>query len=595
MFDSGAADSLGGSPRARGWRALAAIWRIPTLVVAVITALVLLPGLGAAPWLDPPEGFHAEIAHEMSESGDWITPRLNGIRYFSKPPLAYWLMQLSFLPAGVTPFAARLWPALAAVGAAVLAARVGAMLRSPRLGVLAGLMTGLNLGVFVFARIVKPDMLLILCVMAAFTGLVAAYTTDRRWPLGVFYGALGVAVIAKDILGAMGPLAITAAFLWLRGERSVRRWAPWWGVALFLAPWVPWYLAVELRNPGFLWFTLVDVHLLAFAGARAFPDEDVPLGTLEFLAVTVAAFLPWSLAAPLGALRVFRRGPADRPAAAWRLQAFWALVVIGVFAVSRFKLAHYALPAFPALALLAARAWDDAIGRGVGVRRLLVPASALFALLAVTFLAAIAGVLPLTREAITSADLATRNASVHGRGLEGDPLGMPLGALPPLVVVLSLAALALAAAAWRRAAAAGAVVVICATAVVLFVSGLGLEGYARVRSAAVIEDALLERLGPDDVVVHEGALENSASLLLRLRRHVPVVDGLQSNLAYGAMFPDAGSLIWDRAKLAQVWAVRPVFLVSVVAPERSAVRELQPVMLVATGAGRRLYTNVVHR
>jgi hypothetical protein len=172
---------------------------------------------------------------------------------------------------------------------------------------------------------------------------------------------------------------------------------------------------------------------------------------------------------------------------------------------------------------------------------------------------------------------------------------MPLGALPPLVVVLSLAALALAAAAWRRAAAAGAVVVICATAVVLFVSGLGLEGYARVRSAAVIEDALLERLGPDDVVVHEGALENSASLLLRLRRHVPVVDGLQSNLAYGATFPDAGSLIWDRAKLAQVWAVRPVFLVSVVAPERSAVRELQPVMLVATGAGRRLYTNVVHR
>ena len=65
MFDSGAADSLGGSLRAPGRRALAAIWRIPTLVVAVITALVQLPGLGAAPWLDPPEGFHAEARYAV--------------------------------------------------------------------------------------------------------------------------------------------------------------------------------------------------------------------------------------------------------------------------------------------------------------------------------------------------------------------------------------------------------------------------------------------------------------------------------------------------------------------------------------------------
>jgi hypothetical protein len=97
------------------------------------------------------------------------------------------------------------------------------------------------------------------------------------------------------------------------------------------------------------------------------------------------------------------------------------------------------------------------------------------------------------------------------------------------------------------------------------------------------------------VVVHEGALENSASMLLRLRRPVPVVDGLESNLAFGATFPDARPLIWDRATLAEVWAVRPVFLVSVVAPERSVARELRPVTLVATGAGRRLYTNFAHR
>ena len=576
-------------------RAVQAALRAPALVVAVTVALVVLPGLGAGPWLNPPEGFHAEIAHEMSRSGDWITPRLNGIRYFSKPPLPYWLMQVSFTVEGATPLAARLWPALAAVGAAALTARMGTLLGGPRLGLLAGLMAGLNLGVFVFARIVKPDMLLVLCITAAFTGFIEAYVTRRRWPLGVFYGALGVAVIAKDFLGALGPLVAVAAFLWWVGERSIRTWLPWWGIALFLVPWVPWYLAVEAQNPGFLWFTVVDVHLLNFTGRRAFPDEDVPLGTLEFLGVTFVAFLPWSLAAPLGLRRALARGPAGPPASMWRFQAGWALAVIALFTLSRFKLPHYAFPAFPALALLAARAWDEAIDRGVAVRRLLAPPAVLFGLLAIAVVAAIGDVLPFAREAIESADVTARNATAQGRGLERDALGMPLTALPGLAAAMSLAAVGLALAAWKRAVAVGALIVFCGTAAFLFVSGKGLEGFARARSATGVEEALLQRLAPDDVVVHEGPLENSASLLLRLGRPVPVVDGLQSNLAFGATFPDARPLIWDRARLAEAWASRPVFLVSVVAPERSAARELRPVTLLVAGAGRRLYTNVGHR
>jgi 4-amino-4-deoxy-L-arabinose transferase-like glycosyltransferase len=576
-------------------RAVQAALRAPSAVVALTVALMVLPGLGMGPWLNPPEGFHAEIAHEMSRSGDWITPRLNGIRYFSKPPLPYWLMQVSFAADGATPFAARLWPALAAVGAAALTARMGTMLGGPRLGILAGLMTGLNLGVFVFARITKPDMLLVLCITAAFAGFSAAYTTRRRWPLGVFYGALGVAVIAKDLLGALGLLVAAAAFLWWVGERSIRTWVPWWGVALLLAPWLPWYLAVEAQNPGFLWFTIVDVHLLNFAGRRAFPDEDVPLGTLEFLGVTIVAFLPWSLAAPLGARRALGRGPADPLASMWRFQACWALAVIALFALSRFKLPHYAFPAFPALALLAARAWDEAIEGGAAARRLLAPAAVLFALLAVAVVAAIADVLPFTREAIESADVAARNATAQGRGLERDALGMPLTALPGLAAAMTLAALGLAVAAWKRAAAMGTLIVLCGTAAFLFVSGKGLEGFARARSATVIEEALLQRLAPDDVVAHEGPLENSASLLLRLGRHVPVVDGLQSNLAFGATFPEARPLIWDRARLAEAWKSRTVFLVSVVAPDRSVARELRPVTLLAAGGGRRLYTNSAHR
>jgi 4-amino-4-deoxy-L-arabinose transferase-like glycosyltransferase len=578
------------------WRALQVALRHPAAVVAVVVAVVLLPGLGSAPWLDPPEGFHAEIAYEMARNGDWITPRLNGIRYFSKPPLPYWLMQASFAVLGPTPLAARLWPALGALGAAVLTARVGASLGGPRLGLLAGLMTGLNLGVFVFARIVKPDMLLLLCVTVAFTALVSVLTTRRRWPLAVFYLALGVAVIAKDILGALGPLAAAAGCLWLAGERSIRRWAPWWGIALFLAPWLPWYLAVEVRNPGFLWYTIVDVHLLTFTHQRAFPDEDVPLGTLEFLAVTAVAFLPWALALPFGAARLVRHRDADAGiAAGWRLHALWAVLVIGVFAVSRFKLPHYGFVAFPALALLAARAWDAALDGRTETRHLLVPGSVLFALLAVAFAAAIAGALPFKTEAIAAGDVATRNAAAQGRGLTAEPLGMPLGLLPVMTAVLAAAAAALAAAAWRRAALLGVTIVVSVTALFLLVAGRGLEGFARGRSATVIETALREHARPDDLVVHEGAVENSASILLGLGRPIPLVEGMQSNLAFGATFPEATPLIWDRARLVEAWNSRRVFLVSVTPPERSVTRDLAPLHLIVARSGRRLYTNWVGR
>jgi hypothetical protein len=437
-------------------------------------------------------------------------------------------------------------------------------------------------------------MLLVLCIAAAFTGLIAAYTSGRRWPLAVFWAALGFAVMAKDILGAVGPLAVVAIFLCAAGERSLRRWAPWWGIALFLAPWLPWYLAVEARNPGFLWFTFVDVHLLNFAGRRAFPDEDVPLGTLEFLAVTIVAFLPWALAVPRGLAGLGRRGAGDRSILVWRFLALWAVAVIGVFTLSRFKLPHYAFPAFPALALLAARAWEDAMA-GDGARRLLVPTAVLFAVLTVAVIAAMAGVLPWTGEALHSADLATRNATAHGRGSGAEPTGIPPGVLPPLATVLVVATGSLALAAWRRATAAGLAVALGATAAFLLVSGRGLEGFARSRAAAPLERVLHERLAPDDLVVHEGPLENSASLLLGLRRAVPLVDGLQSNLAFGATFADARPLVWDRGQLAEVWRTRRVFLISVVAPEGSVAGELEPVILLGTASGRRLYTNFAHR
>src|SRR6185503_17263760 len=107
--------------------------------------------------------------------------------------------------AGPTPFAARCWSALAAVGVASVTAYLGVLLGGPRVGLLAGLMVVANMGVFLFGRFVKPDLPFVFCILLAYLGFALAYLGRTRWALALFFGALGMATLAKDLLGAIGP------------------------------------------------------------------------------------------------------------------------------------------------------------------------------------------------------------------------------------------------------------------------------------------------------------------------------------------------------------------------------------------------------
>jgi 4-amino-4-deoxy-L-arabinose transferase-like glycosyltransferase len=568
------------------------------LGVAVVAAALYLLRLGHAPFVDPPEGLHAQIAREMLRFGDWITPHVNGVRYFDKPPVLHWLMAGSFRIAGVGEAAARVWSALAAVGIAAVTARLGFVLGGARVGLLAGLMVIANLGMYLYARLVKPDMVFILCIVLAYAGLAVAYKGGGRWGLAVFYASLGVATMTKDVLGAAGPLVVVALFFALTRERPLAPWAPWWGVLLLLLIAVPWYAAVEARNRGFLWYTLVDNHVLNFARHRVFPDEDVPLGTLPFLGVTFLGFLPWSMAAPWAVARALRRPWEDVTARLWVLIAVWPLVIIGFFAVSPFKLPHYGLPAFPALALLVARLWDESIEAAPGSlrpRALIVPIVVAFALAAVVFGLALADRLPLPAAVLGNVDLATRNLIARGRAIAQAPLSAHVPVLRTCTMVFAIGAVVLAWAAWRRRPALGVWAAVAVTLAFLPAAGDGMIVFARTRSARTVTEALVFRLQPGDHVIHEGALENSASVLLAVDDPVTVVNGRQSNLAFGATFPDARGLFWDGARLAQEWP-KPGrrFLITGLVPERSVVRTLPPgtVRLLAQGGGRWLYTNL---
>ena len=570
--------------------------RLVPFGVAVVVAALAFSGLGAAPFIDPPEGFHTEIAREMLARGDFVTPRLDGVRYFDKPPLLYWLIALSSLPAGPTPFAARFWSALAVVGVAGVTAYLGMLLGGLRVGLLAGLMVAANMGVFLFGRFVKPDLVFIFCIMLAYLGFALAYLGRGRWPLALFFGALGLATLAKDLLGAIGPFIAVGLFFWITRERPLRPWLPWWGVTVFAAIALPWYALVELKNHGFLWYTIVDNHLLNFTRQRAFPDEDVPLGALEFVIVTIVAFLPWVLAVPGGVVRVLRAPRASANDRLWVLFMIWAALVLGFFTLAPFKLPHYGLPAFPALALLAARAWDETMSAAPGAlrpRTLLLPVLIVFAGITLALVAAWFGVLPGSRGALTAVDVTARNFEARGQ-TAATPLAAFAGVMPGVIGVFLVGTMALGVAFRRRTAGAGVAVVLATVFAFLPLAGNGMAEFAKLRSARPIAEALAMRVTPGDLVMHEGALEHSGSLLLQLAVPIAVVDGLQSNLAFGATFPEAHDVFWDAPRAREAWA-KPGrhFLISVVAADRSMVRALSPerVHLLIDRGGRRLFSN----
>ncbi len=566
--------------------------------VIVVSAALYLLRLGQAPLVDPPEGFHLAIAHEMAAGGDWITPHFNGVRYFDKPPLLYWLMAIGLKLLGATAWAARLWSALAAIATAFLTAWLGRRLGSDRLGLIAGLVVATNLEFFIFGRFVKPDLLFVFLILLAYVGFILAYRKTAPWALLVCYAGLGGAALTKDLFGIAGPLVVFALFFLLTRERHiVARWVPLTGLALLALVLLPWYLVMEWKNPGFLWYTIVDNHLLNLARHRIFPDEDVPLTAAEFLGVTAMGFFPWSLALPWGLVRAFRRPWQSVEARIWLLLGLWTAVLLAFFTVSPFRLPHYGLPAFPAMALLVAKVWDDALEGQPGApspRALLLPPLVVLAGLTAVAFVAWRGDLALPSGTLSLAEVYSRNLSVQDQSAPFIPYAQLRPLMGTFTLVLSLGSLGLVIAVWRRLPAVGLGVLLGVMVASLPLTTEGLALFARARSVAPIADFLRQNAGPYDVILHEGAIENSGSLVLTLGRPVKIVDGRASNLAFGATFPEARDTFWDADRLRKAWGgPHRVFLVSLRKPERSLVRELprESVHLLGVSGGRWLYSN----
>ena len=197
---------------------------------------------------------------------------------------------------------------------------------------------------------------------------------------------------------------------------------------------------------------------------------------------------------------------------------------------------------------------------------------------------------------MASVDVATRNVTSRGGTLLQSPLEPWMPILGQATAIFGAATVGMAVAVWRRSAALG-VGVALATMVAFLpaIAGEGMAQFARTRSARAVSEALVARLRPGDLVAHEGPLENSGSVLLVVDAPVKVVNGLHSNLAFGATFPEARDVFWDSPRLQRAWSEPGRrFLVTSVPPNRSVVRALPAATthMLVHGGGRWLYSNV---
>jgi len=589
------------------------------LLVVVLAAILLAPGLGRAPFDDPGEGQHAEIARELL-GGSWLTLRLNGVRYFDKPPLLYWLTAVSFHLFGLTEGPARLAPLLGALLAVAGTALLGVRLLGPGWGVLAGLAL-LSCALFAaFARYVRPESLFVAAIAWGFTGLlvhmrgpnslnplaspaasagqsgprtppIAGTPSGAVWPvLGCV--ALGIAALAKDPLGLLGPLAAIAIAVVLAGRlRPVRAWLPPVGVALMILIGFGWYAVAAVTEPAFLWYTVVDNHVLNVARMRQFPDEDVPLSALEFLTAAGFGAFPWILAAAVavGALVRARawRDPAELP---WVALAVWAVGLLVFFTVSPFKLPHYGLPAYPALALLAARAWRDV---GPRPRGLIAAHLVLFALAGAGCAWAAAGDGRIFTEVVFGvSDVYSRKEAALG---QASPYPA-WSSLRPLVAwaaaVLLAGAAVLAAAAARRSGRLGAWAVAAVMLLLVPVVAIGLAVTSSARAVTVMAAEIRARLGPGDLLVLEGPIENAGAVEFYSGHRPVLLDAARSVLGIGATFADAAGTFWSAPRFVEAWAsARPPYLLTTRAPAQSIVASLPPrsARLLLVHNGRWLY------
>jgi 4-amino-4-deoxy-L-arabinose transferase-like glycosyltransferase len=579
------------------------------LIVLLVAAAVYAGCMVSPPSLmDDVDAVQAQIARNMLASGDFVTARLDGIPYLEKAPLIYWLIAGSFKVFGATDWAARIPMVLAALALAWLTTAFGMWAFGRRAGLYAGLCISTCFGLFLFTRILIPDVMLtssIALSMWAFLRAIDDAEPLQRWWAFVLAASLGTSLLFKSLVGVVFPVA--GALIYLAVTRQLFQAKVWRAlhpisgllVALLIA--APWHVLASLRNPpyfdftmrsapgeyhGFLWFYFINEQLLRFLNMR-YPRDYDTVPRLYFWGFHLLWLFPWSVYFP--ALFKLSYKPLDRAGKVRLLALCWTGFILVFFTFSTTQ-EYYSMPCYPALALLlgsAMAAGGDLIRYGTRV-------------LCAIFITAAATVLTLyflawnlpTPGDISAALSSNPGAYKLSLGHMEDLTIASFAYLRLPLVVAAIAFLAGAAGTFR-AMGQRAFLAIALMAILFFQAArIAMAAFDPFLSSRPLAETLLR--SPSGKLIVDHHYYWFSSIFFYTNRDALLLNGRFNNLVYGSYAPGAPNVFIDDAQWKTLW-LRPERYYLVIRQESSErlKKLVEPTLLtvVAQSGGKLLLTN----
>lgn len=560
--------------------------------------------------MDDVDAVQAQIARNMLASGDWVTAHIDGLIYLEKPPLIYWTIAASYRVFGVHDWAARIPIALSAIGLAALTMAFGIWAFGKRAGFYAGLCISTCIGLFLFTRILIPDVMLTLTIALAMWALLRALEEEephpRVWSI-VLAACLGIGMLLKSLISVAIPVAVGLIYLLLTRQLFLRRtWKrlhPFSGALIALLIAAPWHILATLRNPpyfdftlhagpgqyhGFLWFFFFNEQVLRFLNLR-YPRDYNTVPRLWFWLFHLLWLFPWSVYLPTVAKLSFK--PVDRAGCTRLLALVWIGFVMVFFTFSTTQ-EYYSMPIYPALALVLGSAMamgGDWVRRGTRVLAVVAGCAAI----------AVIAILLYVRGMPAPGDISS--ALVHDPKVNslslGHMLDLRMGSFAYLRFPLALAGAAFLVGAIGSIKAVGQRAFLAAAfMMVLFfhAARVAMVAFDPFLASRPLAEALLK--SPEGTLIAQGHYYDFSSVFFYANR-----TGLLStpysrrlNLEYGANAPGAPNVFIDDSEFKDLWLSpgRAYLLVNL--PQLAQYEALAPGALfqtVAASGGKAMLTN----
>lgn len=575
------------------------------LFAAVYFGSLFSPGLQ-----DDADSTHAEAAREMSVTHDYVTLKVNGVRYLEKAPLMYWLVSSCYRVFGTNEFATHLPVAGAMLGLVLLAMRWGRRAYDPRASIYAGLFVATTAGYYLFTRILIPESILSFLIAVSFYLFLTALEFGDGWRWYGAYASLALAVLTKGLLALVVVGLTTVLYLAISGEW--RRWKEFRfasGLLLFLLIAAPWHILAGIRNPRFFWFYFVNEHFHRFLGTRIPKDYNKQSAPL-YWALHLVWLFPWSLYLPVAITnwyheRQIGRNSSRNEAPSFRhrtelLCFIWAAVTLVFFAFSTNQ-EYYTFPAYlPILLLIAGNLSEKEESKQT---RGLIWTSAALAVIGIAISAVLAVGLWNSRRLPFVADIGTVLAkpdlqaetlsTAHMLDLTGQSfaaLRLP-AALAALVLFVGPAL-----AFWfrrRGRQSAGTWATAISMAIFLLAAHIALVRFDPYLGSRSMAREIAPQLRPSDQVMIYGDQSFGSSLLFYLRRPIDLVNGNTTSMWWGSTYPDAPHIFLNDEQLREEWTSPKRIFLFVPQHERGKVEELLPAPLhiASEMSGKVIYRN----